>query len=157
MIRWKDTPSQTMIVRSAPRVSWGTILETWNAWQALSASNWSLLCNNSNFRLIGPANMFKKHSNAPKISSVKNFSSPLHNVQHASESQTNKSLCNNPTSHLNPFIPAKKISPISSPLRNIQRASESQQAPSERPQLFSKGLWRQIDVSRIGDCLCSQL
>ena len=111
IIRWKYTPSPTMIVRSAPRASWGTILETWNAWHALSASNWSLLCNNSNFRLIGPANMFKKHSNAPKISSVKNFSSPLHNVQHASESQTNKSLCNNPTSQWNPFIPAKKKFP----------------------------------------------
>ena len=43
----------------------------------------------------------------------------------------------------------EKTFPISSPLRNIQRASESQQAPGERPQLFNKGSWRQIDMSRL--------
>lgn len=35
----KDKPSLTIIVRSAPRANLGRIVETWNAWHALSASN----------------------------------------------------------------------------------------------------------------------
>ena len=148
--------------------------------------------------------MFRKHTHDPQISSVKNHSSPLHNIKRASESQTDHRfvtmlLLNG--IHSSSQTIRESSSHVSSPLRNIQRASESQtdhrfvtillfnamdfhrsskqciqntiqmssppcniqrasesqQAPGERPQLFSKGLWRQIDMSRIGDCLCNQL
>ena len=86
------------------------------------------------------------HSSSQTIrESSSHVSSPLRNIQRASESQTDHRfvtilLFNAMDFHRSSKQCIQNTIQMSSPPCNIQRASESQQAPGERPQLFNKGL-----------------